>query len=143
MKHPYISPEKPGEFEGVTPALAALIRYFREAKALHHQLERERIALASEPPSEARDHMLETLDNRIDETNKNMVGLMTDIAKLTPDYAVALAWAVKNMGFDEGIGTVRFNKRRDNCYTFGMPGKPVMAVWVEGGKVVRTEPIDW
>lgn len=110
---------------------------------MYHQLERERITLSSESDSPARDHMLENLDQRLDQSKKNMTKLMSDIAKLTPDYSIALAWAVQNMGFDEATGTVRFNRRRKNCYTFGMPGQPVIAVWVEQGKVSRAEPIDW
>jgi hypothetical protein len=71
--------------------------------------------------------------------------LLHDIAKQTPGYAVALHWAVEKYGFDVAVGTVRYNKRRDGCYTFGMPGRPVMAVWVDArdGSLVRAGPIDW
>jgi len=58
---------------------------------------------------------------------------------------VPLHWAIENYGFDEAIGTVRFNKRRGGCYTFGMPGMATVAIWVnaQDGTVVRSGPIDW
>jgi hypothetical protein len=68
-----------------------------------------------------------------------------DIAEKTPGYSIALRYAVENYGFDESVGTVRYNERRDGCYTFGMPGRPVMAVWVDArdSSLVRAGPIDW
>jgi hypothetical protein len=82
-------------------------------------------------------------DGRIADLIAWRASVLHAIAKQIPGYDVALAWAVENLGFDLAAGTVRFNKRRDGCFTFGMPGRPVMAVWVDGGKVVRAEPIAW
>lgn len=103
------------------------------------------MVLLLEPKSDGRDHVLAELDRRIADLSTSRAALLHDIAKLTPGYSVALEWAVKNMGFDKAIGTVRYNKRRGGCYTFGMPSQPVMGVWVDvaSGAVVRCGPIDW
>jgi hypothetical protein len=89
--------------------------------------------------------MLDHLDRRITDLSVSRVKLLHSIAKLTPGYSFAGGYAVENPGFDEAVGTIRFNKRRDGCYTFGMPGKPMMAVWIDlvSGAVVRSGPIDW
>jgi hypothetical protein len=134
-----ISPEKPGEFDGLPVEMITLIRRVRCEKVEMHQLERERIQLAGV----ARQAVLDQIEIRMAELDASRKVLLGRIAKLMPGYNNALRWAQANMGFDEAIGTVRFNKRRDGCITFGMPGQPVMAVWVEGGEVVRSETIDW
>ena len=92
--------------------------------------------LGLEPVSEGRDHLLDELDRRIADLSANRVTLPHSIAKQTPGYAVALQWAV---------GTIRFNKRRDGCFSFGMPGQLAIAVWVDSasGTVTRSEPIIW
>jgi len=113
-----------------------------EKKELQH-LEHERVLLSREPASASRDHSLAKLDLRIEELDASRKILLHEIAKLTPGYAAALQYAIKDLGFDPAVGTVRFNKRRGGCYTFGMPGMATVAIWVENGSVVRSGPIDW
>lgn len=91
----------------------------------------------------ANECMLERIDQRIACLEASRVQLLHSIAELVPGYSIALGFAVGNLAFNEAHGTVRYCKRRDGCFTFGMPGQPVNAVWVVGGIVKRSEPMEW
>jgi lipoate-protein ligase B len=127
----------------MTPELEALLDRCRTEKAELRRCEQTRVALGLEPESAGRDHMLAELDRRIAVLTANRTTLLHDIAKLTPGYSIALRYAVEMLGFAPTEGTVRFNRRRGGCYTFGLPGQPVMAVWVDvaSGAVLRAEPL--
>lgn len=142
MDYPLLSPEIPGEFDGVSPDLVALIRHSRSEKAQLRQLERMRAMAAAERSD---DHVLDTLDERIRSLDVSRVKLLHGIAGLVPGYNIALGFAVETLGFDEASGTVRYCKRRKGCFTFGMPRQSIISVWVDvpNGKVERAEPIDW
>lgn len=133
-----ISPEKLGEFDGLSVEMISLIRQSRSEKVELRLLERDR-ALAAISASQ---RVLDRIDERVHRLDASRVQLLHSIARLVPGYSVALAWAVKNMGFDPDMGTVRYYKRR-GCFTFGMPGRPVMAVCVHDGEVIRADEIDW
>ncbi len=137
MDYPLISAETPGELDSLSFEMIALIRQLRSEKAGLHRLERERVMLP-----DASQTLRDEIDARIALLDKNRQVLCSRIAKLAPGYDNALQWAIHTMKFDEAIGTIRYNYRRDGCFTFGMPNRLVMAVWVQGGSVVRAEPID-
>ena len=111
----------------MTLELEVLLDRSRIKKTELRRLEQQRVVLLLKPGSDGRDHL-------IGELTASRAALLHDIAKQTPGYAVASHWAVEKYGFDVAVGTVRYNKRRDGCYTFGMPGRPVMAVWVDASR---------
>lgn len=115
-----------------------LVQRLRREKTELQRLERERIVLADAPQ-----YVLDRIDARIASLDASHRMLLCQIAKMVPGYNIALHWAVGNMGFNEAVGTVRYNRRRGGCFTFGMPDRAVIAVWVEGGRVVRSKTIDW
>jgi hypothetical protein len=142
IDYPLISPERPDEFDNVDPELVELIRHLRREKVELHDIERKRVKIDAESSGTARSKMLDKMDERIAELYASRRKLLHEVAKMTPCYPAALRYAVNKYGFNEAIGTARYNKRRGGCYTFGMPGMPVMAVWVDAGAVVKAEPID-
>lgn len=115
-----------------------LVQRLRLEKAELQRLERERIVQTDAPQV-----VLDRIDARIASLDASRRVLLCQIAKMAPGYGPALRWAAENIAFDESKGTVRFNRRRGGCFTFGMPDRAVIAVWVEGESVVRAEPIDW
>ena len=115
-----------------------IVQRLRLEKAELQRLERERIVQTDAPEA-----VLDRIDARIASLDASRRVLLCQIAKMAPGYGIALHWAVRNMAFDESIGTIRFNRRRGGCFTFGMPDRAVIAVWVEGGRVVRSKTIDW
>jgi hypothetical protein len=106
----------------VTPTLQVLLDRCRAEKAELRRCEKARVALGLEPESVGRNHALAEIDRRIAALSASRVTLLHDIAKQTPGYAVALHWAVEKYGSDVAVGTVRYNKRRDGCYTDGCVG---------------------
>ena len=129
----------------MTPELQALIDRSRIEKADLQKCEQQRVILLLEQESVGRDHLLADIDRRIAMLATSRVALLHKIIKLTPGYSIASRYTVENYCFDEAIGTVRFNKRHNGCFTFGMPKRPTMALWVDvaSGTVMRSGPIDW
>jgi len=124
--------------DGLSIEMITLIRQVRSEKIELHLLERERIRLAGS----ARQAVLDQIDRRLAKLDTSQNVLFGRIAKLVPGYDAALRWACDIAGFDDAVGTVRYNKRRNGCFTFGMPGRPVRAVWVIDGEVVHANTVD-
>jgi hypothetical protein len=135
VDHLLISPEIPGEFAGLSREVVTLIRHSRREKVALCVLERERALVAASAPQA----VLDRIDEQIRRLDQSRVGMLGCIASLVPGYSLARQHAVCTFGFDPAVGTIRFNKRRGRCFTFGMPGQPVIAIWVQNGEVVRAE----
>jgi hypothetical protein len=137
----FSQPEKPGEFDCVSVELITRTRCSRREKVELRLLERERALLVGR----ANECVLEKTDKRIRSLDASRVVLLGGIETLVPVYPMAHERAVENNDFIEAVGTVRFNRRRDGCFTFGMSLGDVIAVWVDkaAGSVVRSEAIDW
>ena len=128
MEHPLISPEKPGEFDGVPDYLVTLIRQARLMKVERHQLDRDRVSVSSEPESVGRTQTLERIDKRLIEVRATREDLLYQIATSTPGWPYAAFWAIESMGIDIKKCTIRYykprpgdweNRAKNDCYTFG------------------------
>ncbi|HEY3294958.1 MAG TPA: hypothetical protein VGL38_05950 [bacterium] len=114
-----------------------LIRRRRQEKVELRRIERERAMAAGVAPQAVLDRM----DAGIAALDVGRTILLDRIAKLIPDYDAALAWACGHAAFDPAVGTTRYYKQHGGYFTFGMPGRSVIAVWVQDGEVVRANTL--
>jgi hypothetical protein len=82
-----ISPEKPGEFDGVSPELVTLIRQARAEKAERFQLDRDRVGITN-------NRVLMMIDKRLEELRWSRLELLHEIARRTEGFSWATFFAL-------------------------------------------------
>ncbi len=133
----YVSPEKPGEFDGLDPDTVEFIRKARKVKAEMRFYQAQLVEIQNELESPGRSYTAAQLETRINALRDERTVLLYEIARRQPGYGLAIYWAHHMLFLPIPKCTVRYYKRdpnkkgRSGCFTFGTPNGVVYRFWVD------------